>query len=368
MGLTSPFIFDGPLPPGEVSGRDEELATLTDRAAHGRFMLLHAPRRYGKTSLIGRLAADADTTGDVAVVRADLEGVLTIDDIARRLHDAYRQLSVRTPLGRLLRRAVDGLAAVGFTVSRGGVGFQPRRADEATPVLERLLDLPYEAAGKIGARVLVVLDEFQAIGPVPNADAVLRSRIQHQRDRVSYLFAGSEQSILRAIFSDRARPLFGQAEQIALGPLPGPMAADFVAARFEATARDAGAALGALVALAGGHPQRVAFLADALWQLTPDGGRADLGLWSTALHQALVRSAAEFTALESGLEPGQRKMARVLAAGEPPTGAYAERLGLSKGGARGALDALVGRGHAHDVDGKIRLVDPLYAEWVRRRT
>ncbi len=77
---------------------------------------------------------------------------------------------------------------------------------------------------------------------------------------------------------------------------------------------------------------------------------------------------AEFTALESGLEPGQRKMARVLAAGEPPTGAFATRLGLSKGGARGALAALVGRGHAHEADGTIRLVDPLYAEWVRRRS
>jgi len=153
-------------PPDEVSGRDEELATLTDRAAHGRFVLLHAPRRYGKTSLIGRLAANADATGDLAVVRVDLEGVLTIDDVARRLHDAYRKLPATT-LGRLLRRAVDGLASVGFTATRGGVGFQPRRADEATPVLERLLDLPYEAADRVAARVLVVLDEFQAIGPYP---------------------------------------------------------------------------------------------------------------------------------------------------------------------------------------------------------
>lgn len=367
MGRTSPFIFDGPLPPDEVSGRDEELATLTDRAAHGRFVLLHAPRRYGKTSLIGRLAADAEATGDLAVVRVDLEGVLTIDDVARRLYDAYRKLPA-TALGRLLRRAVDGLASIGFSVSRGGVGFQPRRSDEATPVLERLLDLPYEAAEKVAARVLVVLDEFQAIGPVPNADAILRSRIQHQRDRVSYLFAGSEQSILRTIFSDRSRPLFGQAEQVALGPLPDPVAADFVAERFEATGRDAGAALSALVALAGGHPQRVAFLADALWQVTPEDAGADLGMWSTALDHGLARSAAEFSALESGLEQGQRKMARVLAAGQPPTGAYAERLGLSKGGARGALTALVNRGHAHDVEGTIRLVDPLYAEWVRRRT
>lgn len=367
MGLTSPFIFDGPLPPPEVSGRDDELATLVDRAAHGRFVLLHAPRRYGKTSLIGRLAADAAATGDLAVVRVDLDGILTIDDLARRLGDAYRQLPA-APLGRFLRRAVQGLASVGFTATRGGVGFQPRRPEEATPILERLLDLPHEAATKLDARVLVVLDEFQAIGPIANADAILRSRIQHQRDRVSYLFSGSEQSMLRTIFADRARPLFGQAEQVALGPLPDAVASAFVARRFDETGRDPGEALEPLVALAGGHPQRIAFLADALWQLTGDGATADLTLWAEALDRTLVRSAAEFEALESGLGAGQRKTARVLAAGEPPTGAFAARLGLSKGGARGAVVALVGRGHAHTVGGAVRLVDPLYAEWVRRRT
>jgi len=366
MGQTSPFIFDGPLPPDEVTGRDDELATLTDRAAHGRFVLLHAPRRYGKTSLVGRLAADAEKTGHLAVVRADLEGVLTIDDIARRLQHAYRQLPSGA-LARALHRALDGLGAVGFTVGVAGIGLAPRPAAQATPVLERLLDLPHEAAARVGVRVLVVLDEFQAIGAVANADAVLRSRIQHQRDRVSYLFCGSEQSLLRTIFAERARPLFGQAEQVALGPLPPGVATTFVADRFEATGRQPGEALAALVTLAAGHPQRVALLADALWQVTDEGVTSDLGSWAAAVDRALSRSAAEFTAIESGLEPGQRKMARVLAAGEPPTGAFAARLGLSKGGARGALAALVNRGHAHERDGTHQLVDPLYAEWVRRR-
>lgn len=215
--------------------------------------------------------------------------------------------------------------------------------------------------------MLVVLDEFQAIGAVPNADAVLRSRIQHQRDRVSYLFSGSEQSLLHVLFADRARPLFGWAERLRLDPLDDPLAADFVASRFAGTDRHVGDTLGPLVALAAGHPQRVAFLADSLWHETAEGTTADLVTWSRAVERALSRSNAEFSAVENGLEPGQRKMVRVLAEGQPPTGAYSGRLGLSKGGARGAASALVDRGHAHEVDGALRLVDPLYAQWVRTR-
>lgn len=364
--LTSPFVFDGPLPPGDVVGRDEELATLRDRAAHGRFVLLHAPRRYGKTSLIHRLADDAARDRDLAVVTVDLEGVLTLDDVARRIGHAYQRVP-RTAFGRSVGTLMAGMAAAGVSVSRGGITVAPRSADEAAPLLERLLGLPYEAAAKVGTRVLVVLDEFQSIAPVTNADAVLRSQIQHQRDRVSYLFSGSEQSLLRAIFADRARPLFGQAEQIALGPLPDPVAADLVAAGFADTGRDPGIALGHLISTAAGHPQRLAFLADSLWQVTDQGGTADGSTWAAALDRALRRANAEFLALESGLPMTQRKLALLLALGEPPTGAAASRMGLSKGAARGALQTLVGRGHVHDAEDSPTLVDPLYGAWLRNR-
>lgn len=364
--LTSPFVFDGPLPPADVVGRDEELATLRDRAAHGRFVLLHAPRRYGKTSLIHRLAADAAIDRELAVVTVDLEGVLTIDDIGRRFQHGYRRLP-RTALGKALSTALAGLGAAGVSLSRGGVSFTPRSADEAVPVLERLLALPYEAAEKVGTRVLVVLDEFQAIAPVANADAVLRSQIQHQRDRVSYLFSGSEQSLLRAIFADRARPLFGQAEQVALGPLPDAVAAELVAERFAATGRDPGDALDLLVTTAHGHPQRLAFLADSLWHGVNEGAAGDASTWGIALDRALRRANAEFLAVEAGLPMTQRKVALVLALGEPPTGSVAERMGLSKGSARGALESLVGKGHAHERGRGIELVDPLYGAWLRNR-
>lgn len=363
---TSPFVFDGPLPADGVVGRDTELAILRDRAAHGRFVLLHAPRRYGKTSLINRLVAETSLDRDMVIVTVDLEGVLTLDDIARRVQHAYRRLP-RTAFGRALATATSAMAGAGVAVSRGGITWTPRPESEAAPLLEHLLDLPHTTAAKLGTRVLVVLDEFQAIAPIDNADAVLRSQIQHQRDHVSYLFAGSEQSLLAAIFSDRARPLFGQAEQIALGPLPADVASEMVAGKFAETDRDPGEALTPLIATASGHPQRLAFLADSLWQVTPEGSVADLSTWQAALDRALRQANAELLAVEAGLPLTQRKAALLLALGEPPTGAVAERMGLSKGAARGALAALHGKGHAREDGDEAVLVDPLYGAWLRNR-
>ena len=143
---TSPFVFDGPVGPADLVGRDDEIAALRNRAAHGRFVLLYAPRRFGKTSLIRRLEHDVRSTKDMAVVVADFEGVLTLDDLGRRLEDAYRRLpqgSVR----KTLVRAAAGLADLGVELSAGPIKVSrvARNRDQqaATVVLEALLDLPF---------------------------------------------------------------------------------------------------------------------------------------------------------------------------------------------------------------------------------
>ncbi len=213
---SSPFVVSGPAPAAEVIGRAEVLAALAERAARGRFVLLTAPRRYGKTTLVRRLRHDADVAGDFAVVIVDLLGVQTLDDIAARMAQAW----VRLPTGRLSRAAAKVLPFVsGITVAGGIVNVSLRPAAGSTAQsLEAVLDIPRAVAERTERRLLVVLDEFQAIASVECADAVLRSHIQHHTDRVSYLFCGSDQSVTELLFTDRARPLYGQAERIRLGP------------------------------------------------------------------------------------------------------------------------------------------------------
>ncbi|MGH9056123.1 MAG: AAA family ATPase [Acidimicrobiales bacterium] len=365
---SSPFIFDGPVPPSDLVGREVELAALRDRATRGRFTLLYAPRRYGKTSLIVRLQADTRNDRDVATVAVDLEGCQTLDDLARRIADAYEWLP-RTATGKLLSAGASALRALRPTFRTPVGSVELAGSDPAAHTVERLLRLPYETATKTGVRVLVVFDEFQAIADVPNADAIVRSQIQHQRDRVSYLFSGSERHVLQTIFADRARPLYGQAEQLRLGPLPPPAAVELVTAKFAATARQPGPALPPLVDLAGGHPQRLALLADALWHETPLATTADEATWQAALERALRVVEPELRAVDASLTTPQRKLVRLLAWAEPPTGAAAGRLNLGKGSASAAFNVLIERSIAlpRDDTGPPRLVDPLLTAWTRRR-
>ena len=54
----SPFPHQGPLEPAQVRGRADLLADLTERLTERRVTALLGPRRFGKTSLLRKVAAD----------------------------------------------------------------------------------------------------------------------------------------------------------------------------------------------------------------------------------------------------------------------------------------------------------------------
>lgn len=364
---TSPFTFDRPVPPEDLVGRSDIVASLHDRAAHGRFVLLAAPRRFGKTSVIRRLAHDGAATGDLHVVHVDLLGVQEIDDVIRRFGRALDGLptegALRRALQSIVRRAPDLAANIGW----GALSVTARRPppEKAESTLESMLDLPEKASEQLGAPVLVVLDEFQDIDRAQNADTTIRSVIQHQ-DRVSYLFAGSEPSTMEAIFGDRRRALYAQAERIRLGPLPDDELGAFLEDRFASTER--GISFDALMeylTFVEGHPQRSMLLAHHLWQATQPRTAASIETLHRAVENALEAFSYEGASTLSGLTESQAKVLRLLAHGEPLHGTTARHLGLAKSTASNALDRL--RSAAIAAGDPPRPLDPLMAEWLRRQ-
>ena len=361
--LASPFVTTGPAPPDQVVGRSEEVASIISRARAGHHMLVAAPRRFGKTSLIAKVAADAPD--DLVVVTVDLMGVQSARDIADRVVAGWDRLP--RPLPQRLGRAVRSvLRRLQLTVGPGGVAATVTPPDDRTDrTLEASLAVGWELAGDLGVRVLVVLDEFQAVADVQGAQERIRSQIQHHGDRVCYLFAGSEPSTLRLLFATSDAPFFGQAEQIPLGPLPTPAAADLIIDRFAATNLEIDdRTVDELLAFTGGHPQRTMLVADRLWQATVDegGGTATPELLDAAITRAVdgLRDHGEWVLARS---VPQAKLLRLAAWGEPPYGAAARRLNLVQSSAQHAGAALAAEGFL-DADG--RMVDPVLAEWLRR--
>jgi hypothetical protein len=364
----NPFVYDRPLPPDEIIDREGEIELLLGLADAGQTARLSGPRRYGKTTLLRKVLAEADKRG-MATVYVDFDRVVSLEGASERIELAYRR-QLQGPIRRTAANVIRTLrprVAAGAGGVRGEIA--PAIENDARRVLERMLDLPIDIYKKHGQRTLVAFDEFQDVLRIgAEAEGLIRSHIQHQAVEAAYVFAGSHPGLMLALFSDRERPLFGQARPIQLGPLEDSALGDYIEARFEQTSRSAGEALDSLLSLVRGHPQRAMLIAHHLWEATPSGESADLDTFATAL-EGVDRELRE--AFERTWERLRTNEARALAAlAASDESLFHQRtlghFGLSKSGAEQGRDKLIEYGEVQRLeDGRMLIVDPLLERWVR---
>ena len=364
----NPFIYSRPIAPDDVIDREAETRELLALAAGGHFARLSAPRKFGKTSLLRRVLRDAERERAMVPILVDFYGVVSLADVTVRIERGYA-LHLK---GRL-RSRIDELlqsTGLGLSLSAMGIGAQLQLEPRLNPLpaLHTLLDLPLRLEGGKGKRALIVFDEFHEISKVREMDAIMRSHIQFQGEVASYVFSGSEPGLMRQLFDERDRPLYGQAAPVRLGRLPDPDIADYVVDRFGNSDRRAGEAVGPLLAAAKGHPQRAMLLAHRLWEEVPRGESAVLAHWRRAFERTLAQLQPELDAHWQRLTATEQKTMRAVVSGEgsPYRKTVLTRLGLSKGSAQEALRNLVSRAEVESTDEGYALIDPLFAVWIER--
>ena len=367
----TPFRFEGPVSPDLLIDRKLELATLARRAGDRVGVRLAAPRRYGKTSLLVAHAAQLRDSG-WRTAHVDLGRVSDLTDVARRLAAAYGPLDVswmRAHLGGLLARLGLSIGTTGASVTLGPRPTAPE-AQAAEAVLHRLLDLPKTLHERDQVPTLVVFDEFQDLLVArEDLDGVVRSRIQYHGDAAAYVYAGSEPSMMRELFDKRERPLFGQADPLALGLLPlDDLLAELVD-RFARENLDPGDALGQLAVFGGGHPQRVMMLCYLLAEQLEAGRPGTVETAESVVEDAVDRTQAAHQALWSQLRRSERVVLAGVADGVPPASpALAAEHQLGRNTLHEAAERLVDQGHlGREGKKSMRVNDPLLREWLRRR-
>ncbi|MGI8754919.1 MAG: AAA family ATPase [Acidimicrobiales bacterium] len=334
---------------------------LAERITSRRLTALLGPRRYGKTSLLRQVSADLGGV-DHETVWVDLYEMGSMADVASAVDHGLAATKGR------LRAALDALAG-SMSFSLGVLGLElakgPRNRPEPTLWLRHLLRMVVQVAQK--QRLILVLDEFSGLDGVDHAAGVFRTELQHHYREFGIVFAGSQPSTMAMMFSDRAQPFFSQADLVKIGPLSDADVIDTVQTGFEATGRGVGPLAGRIADYAQGHPQRAMQLADAAWNLLEPGSEATDGDWPIVLEavRASVEDGSE--RLFALLPLGHQKVLRVVANGGSVYGTAGGALSLPPGTAQGAVTALVGEGYLARDDDRWLVVDPLFADWIRRR-
>ena len=377
----NPFVYGRPISREEdLANREEEKRVLMADVLSGQPVMMHAPRRYGKTSLVRVVARKLLEENEMPFVYADLWGARSITDLVEVLGEAYSKAS---GLLRARRSLAELLRSIGFEVRVSGVlsvRYEPRgRDDSGRGALRELLRVPQRMAERSSSgKLLLVLDEFGELNDVPEEpDALMRSAFQDSPD-VSFIFLGSKRSLMDALFSDRRRPFYNFGRRTTLGRLAYDELGQFVEEKFEgASGQITPDAVDLLLDLTSGHPHRAQQISFHAFHIAAGGATGDWGGVAeqdtvlAAKERALDETAEEFRAVLDGMPPSHRALYVALC--KEPTAelhsrAYHKRHGIrGSGSVRSALRALVDGGELDDSTNAPSPNDPLFAAWVRER-
>jgi len=376
---TNPFRFGRIVSGDAFTDREADLMVLERELRGGQNVLIEAPRRFGKTSLIlevkRRLEAES-----IAVAYLDCMLVPSRARLADRLASVYLQ-AFKNPAERAEDWVVQHLRAfrVRPTLSfddRGHTQLTFEGASAGSPnldaLLEQLFSEPETIARERKGRLVVILDEFQDLMELgPTLLRMLRAVIQHQQ-HVSYAFLGSRQALLRKAVHERSAPLLKIARPYPLGPLPKEEFAAFLTARFEGSGRPVPrAAVEALIDFTRGHPNDTQEAAHFLWEVARLPLSAD-ELVSTAIDRVLDAEAAQMTVLWHDSAPAQRNLLTALVEwGGRNIYSEAYRRHANLGPAttvQRAVQTLLERELVDlDATGAYGIKERFFEEWIRRR-
>jgi len=275
---SNPFRFGALALDESFADRERERTELVADVRNGQDVVVFAPRRCGKSSLVWSAGQVLAGEG-VLVAHVDLMTTPTKERLAAALARSIFE-SIASPLERIRERALapfrglqiqptvtvdpeDDSLSFSFAAERGQT--------DVDATLERLLQLPAELGA--GRRpTALIMDEFQEIVDIdPRLPKLLRSVFQQQPE-VAHVYLGSKRHVMEQIFSDANEPFWRSAKPVELGPIGTEPFTLFIADRFRRTGRDVdGDAVDELLAITGGHPYATQELAYFLWEQVPSG-------------------------------------------------------------------------------------------------
>jgi uncharacterized protein len=372
---SNPFRFGALALDESFADREGERAELVADVRNGQDVVVFAPRRYGKSSLVWS-AMQALAGEGILVAHVDLMRTPTKEKFAAALADSIFE-QIASPVVRLKEKALApfrGLQVqptVTVDPDDGSYSFSfelGRRSADVDATLERLLQLPAELGGEGKRRTALVMDEFQEIVEVdPNLPLLMRSVFQEQPD-VAHVYLGSKRHVMEEIFSDANKAFWHSAKSIELGKIAPEAFAPFIVERFEWTGRGVDAEVVAhLLEVTGGHPYATQELAYFLWEQVPPGEGASDERLQRALVAVLRSEHTHFSLLWEDASKIQRLVLQALARepGRPFTAAYRERHDLPPStNVQKALRALERRETVSGSAGTYRIVEPFLAEWL----
>ncbi|MCL5031589.1 MAG: ATP-binding protein [Bacteroidetes bacterium] len=359
--VKEPYFFD----------REEECRRIIDTLSGGNNLVLFAPRRFGKTSLVFRAIEELEKKGFICIY-FDFMPVYSRESFIEAYSKAIisKQGNFQKAV-KALAKFVKGISPKLVFNQAGNpefsINFIENKINEKT--LGEILDLP-ENLASAGKRFIVVLDEFQEINKLngENFEKLFRSKIQHHKN-VNYLFLGSRTHLLNDMFNNRGRAFYNAAMLMQIDSLPQKETIDFLIDRFASSGIILEKSLALfLIEQAGNIPYYIQLLAAEVWQYVVNSTqKSDKELISLCAQKIVDLKSDYYYELYDKQSVYQKKLLKALViSGENIfSSSYTKQFRLTAASTtQKALAGLIEAGIVEKTEGRYFISDPFFKRFI----
>lgn len=206
----------------DLIGRDQELRLIKELLLAGQSVVIIAPRRMGKTSLMIELINQLKAE-EFFITHVDVFSVSNIPTLARRIVESVFS---NKKLDKYFRQALINLADIFKNLSFKSeiedysfiLEFNNKAKTAPLDLLADSINMIDSYAINNDKKMLAAFDEFGDIKKLDGEHIVklFRSIIQLQKNTV-FLFTGSYESVMNELFVSKSSPFYRMARIIELG-------------------------------------------------------------------------------------------------------------------------------------------------------
>ncbi|MBL1214490.1 MAG: ATP-binding protein [Ignavibacteriae bacterium] len=194
--------------------RKDELKRIKATLSGGNNIVLYAPRRYGKSSLVNKALDELQKEG-FTTVYLDFMSIYSREVFIKNYSNGIAQKEQHSIektikfISKFIRGIVPSITFNEF--GKPEFSFSWIEGYNKDETLEDIINLPEKLADK-NKKWIIAFDEFQEITKLngESFEKILRSIIQHHKN-VSYLFFGSRTHLLIDMFSNKNRAFYNSA-------------------------------------------------------------------------------------------------------------------------------------------------------------
>lgn len=273
--MEKPFVFGVATSGDNFTDREKETQRLLLNFTHGVNTILISPRRWGKTSLVKKVAQLAQTK---------TRKIVYLDIFSSRTESEFYRLFATSVLKQTsskwdewVENTKQFLAHINPKISIGtdpmndfSISFEYSMQDNAG---NDILQLPEKIAIEKGIQIVICIDEFQQISDFEDSKTFqkkLRTVWQLQQ-HVSYCLFGSKKHLMNELFEKKNLPFYKFGDAIYLTKIETKYWIEYICKRFENTGKHISPELAKEICrLVDNHSSYVQQLAWLLWIRTTD--------------------------------------------------------------------------------------------------